>query len=97
MDDRSAGGVERRRCRCADLRSWVAPDPVRVRFLDPGPDGKRVHTDANQVCWDKAELRRTKADYANDQTVDNCRQEPHPRLPSDEHRRQYGEDAREVI
>ena len=35
-------------------------DPVRVSFLDPRPDAKRVNADANQVCWNKAELRRAK-------------------------------------
>jgi hypothetical protein len=36
-------------------------DSVRVSFLDPRPDAKRVYTNANQVCWNKAELRRAKA------------------------------------
>ena len=49
----------------------AVPDPVRVSFLEPRPDAKRVYTDANQVCWNKAKLRRAKADYANDHAVDN--------------------------
>jgi hypothetical protein len=49
----------------------LVPDPVRVGFLEPRPDAKRVYTDANQVCWNKAKLRRAKADYANDHAVDN--------------------------
>jgi hypothetical protein len=35
-------------------------DPVRVSFLEPRPYAKRVYTDANQVCWNKAKLRRAK-------------------------------------
>ena len=49
----------------------VVPDPARVSFLEPRPDAKRVYTDANQVCWNKAKLRRPKANYADDQAVDN--------------------------
>jgi hypothetical protein len=44
---------------------------VRVSLLDPRPDVECVYTDANQVCWNKAKLRRAKADYANDHAVDN--------------------------
>jgi hypothetical protein len=36
-------------------------DPVRVSFLEPRPDAKRVYTDANQIRWNKAKLRRAKA------------------------------------
>jgi hypothetical protein len=46
-------------------------DPVRVRFLEPRPDAKRVYTDANQVCWNKAKLRRAKANQTDDQAVDD--------------------------
>jgi hypothetical protein len=49
----------------------VVPNPARVSVLKPRPDAKRVYTDANQVCWNKAKLRRPKANYADDQTVDN--------------------------
>jgi hypothetical protein len=48
-----------------------AGDPVRVSTLKPRPDAKRVYTDANQVCWNKAKLRRAKANYADDQAVGN--------------------------
>jgi hypothetical protein len=46
-------------------------EPMRVRFLEPRPDAKRVYTDANQVCWNKAKLRRAKANWADDQAVDD--------------------------
>ena len=49
----------------------AAPDPVRVSFVEPRSDAKRVYTDANQVCRNEAKLRRAKADYANDHAVDN--------------------------
>ena len=38
-----------------------ADDPGLVSFLEPRSDVKRVYTDANQVCWNKAKLRRAKA------------------------------------
>jgi hypothetical protein len=44
----------------------AVPDPALVSFLEPRPDAKRVYTDANQVCWNKAKLRRPKANYADD-------------------------------
>ena len=68
-DDRSVGSVDHRRLRGPNPHRWA--DPVRVSLLDPRPDAKRVYTDANQVCWNKAKLRRAKADYANDHAVDN--------------------------
>ena len=46
-------------------------DPVRVSFLDPRPNAERVYADANQVCWNKAKLRRAKANQADDQAVNN--------------------------
>jgi hypothetical protein len=49
----------------------VVHDPVRLSFLEPRPDVKRVYTDANQVCWNKAKLRCPKANYADNQAVDN--------------------------
>jgi hypothetical protein len=55
------------RTRTAD----AVPDPVAVSFFEPRPDAKPVYTDANQVCWNKAELRRVKANYTDDQAVDN--------------------------
>jgi hypothetical protein len=42
---------------------------VSVRLSEPRPDAKCVYTDANQVCWNKAKLRRAKANQANDQAV----------------------------
>jgi hypothetical protein len=50
----------------------VIPDPVvAVSILEPRPDTKRVYTDANHICWNKAELRRAKTNYADNQAVDN--------------------------
>jgi hypothetical protein len=46
-------------------------DPVRVSFLEPRSDVKRVYADANQVCWNKSKLRCAKANYADDQAIDN--------------------------
>jgi hypothetical protein len=69
MDDRSVGSVDYRSLRGPNPHRWA--DPVGVSFLDPRPDAKRVYTDANQVCWNKAKLRRAKADYTNDHAVDN--------------------------
>lgn len=46
-------------------------DPVRVSFLEPGSDVKGVYTDANQICWNKAELSCAQADDADDQAIDN--------------------------
>jgi hypothetical protein len=69
MDDRSVGGIDHARLRGPNVRRWT--DPVRVSLLDPGPDVKRVYTDANQVCRDKAILRGAKADYANNHAVNN--------------------------
>jgi len=77
---------------------WLNPALIRrVRFLEPRPDAKRVYTDANQVCWNKAKLRRAKPDQADDQTVDNRYQKSRPRFPSDEDGRQYSEKAREIV
>jgi hypothetical protein len=47
----------------------MVPDLVGVSFLEPRPHAKRVYTDANQVRWNKAELRGAKANYADDQAV----------------------------
>jgi hypothetical protein len=67
MDDRSVGSVDHRRL-CGPTR-WAYP--VRVSLLDPRSDAECVYTDANQVCGNKAKLRRAKANYANDHAVDN--------------------------
>jgi len=69
MHNWGAGSVDHRRRRGPNPDRWA--DPVRVSLLDPRPDIKRVYTDANQVCWNKAKLRRPKANYADDQAVDN--------------------------
>jgi hypothetical protein len=69
MDDRSVGSIDRRRLRGPNAHRWT--DPARVSLLDPRPDVKRVYTDANQICWNKAILRRAKADYANNHAVNN--------------------------
>jgi hypothetical protein len=69
MDDRSVGIVDHRRLRGPNPNR--SADPVRVSLLDPRPDAECVYTDANQVCWNKAKLRRAKADYAYDHAVDN--------------------------
>jgi hypothetical protein len=69
MDDRSVGSVGHRRLRGPHPHRWS--DPVRVSLLEPRPDAECVYTDANQVSWNKAKLRRAKADYANDHAVDN--------------------------
>jgi NADPH-dependent 2,4-dienoyl-CoA reductase/sulfur reductase-like enzyme len=42
-----------------------------VSFLEPRPDAKHVYADANQICWNKAKLRRAKANYADERAVDN--------------------------
>jgi hypothetical protein len=68
-DDRSACNVEQRRPGGPDPDRWA--DSVRASPFDPRPDVKRVYTDANQVCWNKAKLRRAKADYANNRAVEN--------------------------
>ena len=68
-NDRSVGSVDHRRLRGPNPHRWAGP--ARVSLLDPGPDAECVYTDANQVCWNKAKLRRAKADYANDHAVDN--------------------------
>ena len=52
-------------------KAGAVPDLVRLGFLEPRPDVKRIYTDANQVCWNKAKLGRPKANYADDQAVDN--------------------------
>jgi hypothetical protein len=69
IDDRSIRSVDHRRLRGPNphRRAW----PVRVSLLDPGPDAECVYTDANQICWNKAKLRRAKANYANDHAVRN--------------------------
>jgi hypothetical protein len=46
-------------------------DLVRVSFVDPRSDVKHVYADANQVCWNKSKLRCAKANYADDQAIDN--------------------------
>jgi hypothetical protein len=69
MDDRSARSVDHHPLRGPNPHRWA--DPVRASLLDPRPNAECVYTDANQVCWNKAELRCAKADYANDYAVDN--------------------------
>jgi hypothetical protein len=69
IDDRRVRSVDHRRIRGPNPDRW--PDPVRASLLDPRPDAECVYTDADQVCWNKAKLRRAKADYANDHAVDN--------------------------
>jgi hypothetical protein len=69
MDDRSVGSVAYRSPRGPN--PYRRADPERVSFLDPRPDSECIYADANQVCWNKAKLRRAEADYANDNVVDN--------------------------
>jgi hypothetical protein len=38
--------------------------------LEPCSDAERVHADAKQVRWDKAELRRSQSNYADEQAID---------------------------
>jgi hypothetical protein len=69
IDDRTVRSVYDRRLLGPNPHRWA--DPVSASLLDPRPDAECVYTDANQVCWNKAKLRRAKADYANDHAVDN--------------------------
>ena len=69
----------------------------RRLLADPGANAERIDGDAEQVCWDKAELGCAQSDYADDRAVDSGRHEANPELSSEQNCRENGEATRKIV